>query len=626
MTTGNNPTDALLVGVDAVPGKNLIAAGGVALSLYLLYRRALPKPIPGIPYDEQSAKRIMGDIPFFQERINEGSAARMFWSEQFDKYSLPVSQYFMGPWAGPAVAIGDYREVHDILLRHSKDLRRGPANAASWRGTMHKHFIGMEDDNPAFKAAKALGKDLMTPSFLHEVWPVIYREGVCVSCSSCSLTRVFRTQVNAPASYQKVLNIVKLWQLKAEAAKGHAFDASVDLGYLTYDIILAAAANINDSEAQINKYFQKLQEMSQPVTLPSSKTELAEFPPCELTDLLTSLFAIAEASGKAFQVPLPGLFHFFNNRTAKMRKAFHDRDTILKSCITDAVQRLQEDGTNFKPTSAVDYIVKREAAAAEKERREPDFFSDTMVQIIFGYLLGGQDSTHATLSFLVKRLAANQSVQTKLRETLRKTFPEAWSQRVHPPLQDLVKAQIPYLDAVIEEVLRIDPPGIGVSRETTKDIEVLGYKIPRNTTLFFSFNGPTYTSKGFHPDAKAGGEALRSESSRSHADATDVDDWTKSAFPANEFHPERWLKESDQGEEGAIYNPRAGPFLSFSTGTRVCWGKRLAYLELKLVATVLVWNFVFNRLTENLEDWIYGEELFLKPKNCRVQLSSAWDV
>jgi len=600
MTTGNNPTDTLLAGVDAVPGKSLLAAGGVALSLYLLYRQALPKPIPGIPYDEQSAKRIMGDLPSFQAKLDEGSAARMFWPEQFNKHSLPVSQYFMGPWAGPAVAIGDYREVHDILLRHGKDLRRGPSNAASWRGTMHKHFIGMEDDNPEFKSAKALGKDLMTPSFLHEV--------------------------NAPASYQKVLNIVKLWQLKAELAEGHAFDAAMDLGYLTYDIILAAAANVDDSEAQINKYFQKLQEMPQPVRLPSSKTELAEFPPSELTDLLSSLFAIAEASGKAFQTPLPGLFHMFNNRKAKMRKAYHDRDTIMRSCIRDAVRRLQDDGASFKPTSAVDYIVKREAAAAEKEGREPDFFSDTMVQIIFGYLLGGQDSTHSTLSFLVKRLAANQPIQSKLRETLRETFPEAWSQRAQPPLKELVKAQIPYLDAVVEEVLRIDPPGIGVSRETNKDIEVLGYKIPKNTTLFFSFNGPTYTSKGYHPDSKAGGEALRSESSRSHAGATDVDDWTKSAFPADEFHPERWLKTSDQGQDGKAFNPRAGPFMSFSAGTRVCWGQRLAYLELKLVATVLVWNFVFNRLPENLEDWIYDEDLFLKPKNCWVQLSSAWDV
>ncbi|KAH7037441.1 putative cytochrome P450 [Microdochium trichocladiopsis] len=593
-----SPADALLAGIDTLPGKSLLAAGGVALSLYLLYRQALPKPLPGIPFDEESAKRILGDVPYLQAMKDQGLAARMFWPEQFDKYGTAVSQYFMGPTQKAAVALGDYREVHDLLLRHGKDLCRGPLVASVWHGVMPAHFIGMEEDNPAFKAAKALGKDLMTPSFLHEV--------------------------NAPASYQKVLSIVKLWQFKSELAEGRAFDAAVDLGYLTYDIITAAALNIDDNDTQIRKYIRELGELKQPATVPASTTEPAEFPPSELTDMLSALFTIAGASGKAFQVPSPKLFHLFNNRTAKMKKAYHDRDTIIRSYIGDAVRRLQEEGDNFKPTSAMDFIVMREAAAAKKENRAPDFYSDTVVQVTFGYLLGGQDSTHATLSFLVKRIGANQAVQTRLRDTLRKAFPEAWSQRAQPPLQELVKAQIPYLDAVIEEVLRIDPPAVGITRETKKEIKILGHTIPKDTVLFLSFMGPTYTSKGFLPEKT--GEALRSESSRSHAGAYDVDDWTKSGYPADEYHPDRWLKESEDGSGELTFNPRAGPFLTFSTGTRVCWGKRLAYLELKLVVTVLVWNFVFERLPENLEDWVYDEDLFMKPKNCRVKLSSAWDV
>jgi len=30
---------------------------------FWLYRQLLPKPIPGIPYNKRSAKRILGDIP-----------------------------------------------------------------------------------------------------------------------------------------------------------------------------------------------------------------------------------------------------------------------------------------------------------------------------------------------------------------------------------------------------------------------------------------------------------------------------------------------------------------------------------------------------------------------------------
>lgn len=40
-----------------------LVTGGLAVSVLLLYRVLLPRPIPGIPYKEASAKRILGDGP-----------------------------------------------------------------------------------------------------------------------------------------------------------------------------------------------------------------------------------------------------------------------------------------------------------------------------------------------------------------------------------------------------------------------------------------------------------------------------------------------------------------------------------------------------------------------------------
>lgn len=40
-----------------------LVAGGVVLVLYLAYRAALPRPIPGIPYSEKAATKLLGDIP-----------------------------------------------------------------------------------------------------------------------------------------------------------------------------------------------------------------------------------------------------------------------------------------------------------------------------------------------------------------------------------------------------------------------------------------------------------------------------------------------------------------------------------------------------------------------------------
>jgi cytochrome P450 len=40
---------------------------------------------------------------------------------------------------------------------------------------------------------------------------------------------------------------------------------------------------------------------------------------------------------------------------------------------------------------------------------------------------------------------------------------------------------------IIKEGMRLFPPAPGVSRETSKDCELNGYKIPKGTTIFIPF-------------------------------------------------------------------------------------------------------------------------------------------
>lgn len=37
--------------------------GAVLVVLYILYRAALPKPLKGIPYNQDAAGRLLGDVP-----------------------------------------------------------------------------------------------------------------------------------------------------------------------------------------------------------------------------------------------------------------------------------------------------------------------------------------------------------------------------------------------------------------------------------------------------------------------------------------------------------------------------------------------------------------------------------
>lgn len=70
-----------------------------------------------------------------------------------------------------------------------------------------------------------------------------------------------------------------------------------------------------------------------------------------------------------------------------------------------------------------------------------------------------------------------------------------------------------------------------------------------------------------------------------------VPPWVSTHSPLNfrepyEFRPERWL-----GEENEFSNDRLNASLPFGTGPRVCIGRNLAYMEMRLICAHLLWNF-----------------------------------
>jgi len=84
------------------------------------------------------------------------------------------------------------------------------------------------------------------------------------------------------------------------------------------------------------------------------------------------------------------------------------------------------------------------------------------------------------------------------------------------------------------------------------------------------------------------------------------------------FRPERWLT-TENGEE--IYDSMAGPVLLFGAGPRGCYGKKLAYLEMRMIVIMLVWNFVLGKCSEELSSYDSTDKLTGQPKQCYVKLS-----
>jgi hypothetical protein len=195
------------------------------------------------------------------------------------------------------------------------------------------------------------------------------------------------------------LRFIALWREKAKVADGHPFDADNDLGCLTFAVIQAAALGLSDQNDASLQFSDRLRNTDSSSFSAEDKDTPFPFPSMEKPELLTAMATIGHAASECYKQPFPGLFYLINNQRPTMKKAFKSKTTIIQSYIDRSIQRISEEGASFQPKSAIDYMVSREDAAAKKAGRKPDFHSSTMNEGVFGYLLGGQDSTHSTLTF-----------------------------------------------------------------------------------------------------------------------------------------------------------------------------------------------------------------------------------
>ena len=217
--------------------------------------------------------------------------------------------------------------------------------------------------------------------------------------------------------------------------------------------------------------------------------------------------------------------------------------------------------------------------------------------------------TRILLAGMIKLLADDQRAQGRLRAALRSTHAAAHDEMRQPSVAEITKTTVPYLEAFMEENLRFNPPLAGTSRRATVDTVVLGHKVPKGTDVVLIMNGPDFKL----PSIPIPGH-LRSETSREkHQRGT----WNPEDIHL--FKPERWLTTDEQGRE--VYDPRSGPMMAFSYGPRGCFGKRLAYLELRIVLTLLVWNFEFHQLSGDLASHDAVDHITTCPVNCFVSLS-----
>ncbi|KAI0887770.1 cytochrome P450 [Annulohypoxylon maeteangense] len=556
----------------------------LSIGLYALYRRLLPKPLAGIPYNPSSAASLFGDGPDMARTVAATSEFGPWCAAQIEKTGSPLCQVFVRPFAKPWVLLADYRETYDILGR-----RTAPAHDADFDKstfiTDSMSFLGeftaalrTSTRGDRFKSSRALMQDLMTPSFLHGVM--------------------------GPAVHERCMELVRLLEAKTRLAGGRPFSIMTDLDYAALDVMLYFAFTTNFDQTSLGPQIELMSRLTTSDLPDGHIDEPITFPEAPVGKFITAVRSAPGVVEACVSSLAPKLKREWWKRQSWYKNIISQRSQVIRDQVIKALK--DYDGGEMR--SAIGHMFMREKREAEKQGRAPKLETDVLVDEIFGQILAG-NTTGAILSWLVKYLTKYPHIQAKLREVLYAALSQAVAEGRPPTFEELRQTRLSYLDAFIEETLRLN--AVPVTRETIRDTTILGRHIPKGCQVFLISNGPGFLSPSLNVPASERSPAAR---------AAKINDHWDEKGDLRTFDPQRWLVSNSDGDSNAEFYGGAGPQLVFGHGARGCWGKRMAQMELRIVVALLVWHFEMLEIPEALAGNTATEGITRRPRVVFVRL------
>ncbi|KAK3367843.1 cytochrome P450 [Podospora didyma] len=573
-----------------MPGVLAIACGvlGVlGLCVVWLYHKLYPTPLPGIPYNAESARRITGDIPNMIPLIKAtGETSESMFAITTRRLGTPIAQILLP--GRNIVMLEDPREIEDILLRRNKEFDKA-ALSLDLMTPLFPHATVGQYNSPALKAQKRLWADVMGQSFLRKT--------------------------SAPNIYRSTLELIDLWRLKSSTIyKNQPFSVHKDFESAALDAIWVAMVG---EDAGIMAY--ELQKLDNRV---AGKGPESDPPPPAGLFVKEQVDYIGHTIAVNANHPFPKLRQQFETYLPRYREYRRVVTTEIGRVMRQAVSRFQradadklaEEGGDLD-TCAMDLVLRRQILDAKKAgiANPPDPSKDPrIIDEIFAMLVGGYDSTSTALAWFVKFMEMHPSIQTELRSALRAAFPDRTPQNP-PTVNEIIDTDIPFLDAVCEETLRLGGPSAANLRAPVADTEILGCKIPKGTPVYMSFfvHGPTAPVD----------ENTRSATSRAAAEKKGDGLLGPAGRDLDVLNPRRWLvKDPETGKE--TFNAYAIPYLVFGGGFRGCFGRKLATMQYRIDVMLLIWSFEFLPVPEEYRVMTCYEGLFRVPDKAYVNIKA----
>jgi cytochrome P450 len=204
-----------------------------------------------------------------------------------------------------------------------------------------------------------------------------------------------------------------------------------------------------------------------------------------------------------------------------------------------------------KPETATPNDMLEAMLLARDEDGEP-YSEEAVYGNMLTMLLAGEDTTAYGLAWAIHFLCDRPAVLQRMR---REATERLGTGAVPESIEQA--GPLPYIDAVAEETLRLKSPAPVLPLETVRDLVVGDVFVPKGTAVQVMTRAQALDPRHFD-------EPL-------------------------EFRPERWL-----GETTGTHQPKVN--IPFGSGPRICAGRALALLEMRLVLTLLAQTFELERV------------------------------
>jgi cytochrome P450 len=243
----------------------------------------------------------------------------------------------------------------------------------------------------------------------------------------------------------------------------------------------------------------------------------------------------------------------------------------LTECIEQSRKRLAKN-----PDLATHPTNFLEAMLAARDVDGAEITEEEIFGNVLTMLIGGEDSTAATMAWMLHFLTDHPDSQRRVQQELDDVLGPS------EILRDFRDAErLTYLEAVSFETMRLKSVFPILFLGANTDVELGGVNIPKGTAIFL---------------------LTRKCGMQEHAFTA-----------ADQFQPERWTTPHGGQEQG--HNPKA--FVPFGAGPRSCPGRNLTLLEMKSAMAMLFRNFSVTKSTFTKPvDEHFG--FLMAPKNLSV--------